>query len=297
MFPTVETRKKLRTIVDRREAVIVPGAPNALFAKVIEDVGFEAVYVTGAGIANMHLGVPDIGLVSVTELAEITSAITDAVALPVIVDADTGFGNPVNVVRTIKLLERAGAAAIQLEDQVFPKKCGHFSGKDVIPLNEMLEKIKAAVDTRTDSNLLVIARTDARAVHGFEAAIERAQAFAEVGADMTFVEAPTEEAELRKIPRQIAVPQVANIVFGGLTPEVPRAMLKDMGFSVVLYANAALQAALKAAYEVMTALKTDGSLRNVESRLASFDERQRAVDKNKFDELEQLYRTGGFKVS
>jgi len=215
----------------------------------------------------------------------------------VIVDADTGFGNPVNVVRTIKLLERAGAAAIQLEDQVFPKKCGHFSGKDVIPLNEMLEKIKAAVDTRTDSNLLVIARTDARAVHGFEAAIERAQAFAEVGADMTFVEAPTEEAELRKIPRQIAVPQVANIVFGGLTPEMPRAMLKDMGFSVVLYANAALQAALKAAYEVMTALKTDGSLRNVESRLASFDERQRAVDKNKFDELEQLYRTGGFKVS
>jgi len=297
MFPTVETRKKLRTIVDRREAVIVPGAPNALFAKVIEDVGFEAVYVTGAGIANMHLGVPDIGLVAVTELAEITSAITDAVALPVIVDADTGFGNPVNVVCTIKLLERAGAAAIQLEDQVFPKKCGHFSGKDVIPLNEMLEKIKAAVDTRTDSNLLVIARTDARAVHGFEAAIERAQAFAEVGADMTFVEAPTEEAELRKIPRQIAVPQVANIVFGGLTPEMPRAMLKDMGFSVVLYANAALQAALKAAYEVMTALKTDGSLRNVESRLASFDERQRAVDKNKFDELEQLYRTGGFKVS
>ena len=297
MFPTVETRKKLRTIVDRREAVIVPGAPNALFAKVIEDVGFEAVYVTGAGIANMHLGVPDIGLVAVTELAEITSAITDAVALPVIVDADTGFGNPVNVVRTIKLLERAGAAAIQLEDQVSPKKCGHFSGKDVIPLNEMLEKIKAAVDTRTDSNLLVIARTDARAVHGFEAAIERAQAFAEVGADMTFVEAPTEEAELRKIPRQIAVPQVANIVFGGLTPEMPRAMLKDMGFSVVLYANAALQAALKAAYEVMTALKTDGSLRNVGSRLASFDERQRAVDKNKFDELEQLYRTGGFKVS
>jgi len=297
MFPTVEMRKKLKAIVDRREAVIVPGAPNALFAKVIEDVGFEAVYVTGAGIANMHLGVPDIGLVSVTELAEITSAITDAVALPVIVDADTGFGNPVNVVRTIKLLERAGAAAIQLEDQVFPKKCGHFSGKDVIPLNEMLEKIKAAVDTRTDSNLLVIARTDARAVHGFEAAIERAQAFAEVGADMTFVEAPTEEAELRKIPRQIAVPQVANIVFGGLTPEMPRAMLKDMGFSVVLYANAALQAALKAAYEVMTALKTDGSLRNVESRLASFDERQRAVDKNKFDELEQLYRTGGFKVS
>jgi 2-methylisocitrate lyase-like PEP mutase family enzyme len=297
MFPTVETRKKLRTIVDRREAVIVPGAPHALFAKVIEDVGFEAVYVTGAGIANMHLGVPDIGLVAVTELAEITSAIADAVALPVIVDADTGFGNPVNVVRTIKLLERAGAAAIQLEDQVFPKKCGHFSGKDVIPLNEMLEKIKAVVDTRTDSNLLVIARTDARAVHGFEAAIERAQAFAEVGADMTFVEAPTEEAELRKIPRQIAVPQVANIVFGGLTPEMPRAMLKDMGFSVVLYANAALQAALKAAYEVMTALKTDGSLRNVESRLASFDERQRAVDKNKFDELEQLYRTGGFKVS
>jgi 2-methylisocitrate lyase-like PEP mutase family enzyme len=290
-------RKKLKAIVDRREAVIVPGTPNALFAKVIEDVGFKAVYVTGAGIANMHLGVPDIGLVSVTELAEITSAITDSVSLPVIVDADTGFGNPVNVVRTIKLLERAGAAAIQLEDQVFPKKCGHFSGKDVIPLNEMLEKIKAAVDTRKDSDLLIIARTDARAVDGFDAAIERAQAFAEVGADMTFVEAPTEESELRRIPRQVRVPQVANIVFGGLTPEIPQATLKEMGFSVVLYANAALQAALKAAYDVMTALHTDGSLRNVGARLASFDERQRAVDKDKFDKLEQLYRTGGFRVS
>lgn len=297
MSRTIDLRKRLKAIVERREAVIVPGAPNALFAKVIEDVGFDAVYVTGAGIANMHLGVPDIGLVSVTEVSEITHAISDAVSVPVIVDADTGFGNPVNVVRTVKLLERAGAAAIQLEDQVFPKKCGHFAGKDVIPLDEMLEKIKAAVDTRTDSNLLIIARTDARAVEGFDAAIERAQAFVEVGADMTFVEAPTEETELRKIPRQIAVPQVANIVFGGLTPEVPQPVLKEMGFSLVLYANAALQAALKAAYEVMTALKKDGSLRNVAGRLASFEERQRAVNKDKFDKLEQLYRTGGFRVS
>lgn len=290
-------RKKLKALIERREAMIVPGASNALFAKVVEDVGFEAVYVTGAGIANMHLGVPDIGLVSVTELAEITSAISDAVSLPIIVDADTGFGNPVNVIRTVKLLERAGASAIQLEDQVFPKKCGHFAGKDVIPLNEMLEKIKAAVDTRTDSSLLIIARTDARAVEGFEAAIERAQAFVEAGADMTFVEAPTEEKELRRIPRDISVPQVANIVYGGLTPELPQALLKDMGFSVVLYANAALQAALRASYEVMTALKTDGSLRNVGERLASFEERQRAVDKPIFDRLEERYRTGGFKAS
>ena len=290
-------RKNLKTIAERREAVIVPGVPNALFAKVVEQVGFKAVYVTGAGIANMHLGVPDIGLVTLTELVEITSLIADAVSIPVIVDADTGFGNPINVVRTVKLLERAGASAIQLEDQVFPKKCGHFSGKDVIPLDEMLDKIKAAVDTRTDVDLQIIARTDARAVHGLDAAIERAQEFAEVGADLTFVEAPTQEVELKRICHQISVPQVANIVFGGLTPEVPQPVLKEMGYSLVLYANAALQAALRATYEVMSALMADGSLRNVGNRLASFDERQRIVGKDKFDQLEQLYRTGRFKVS
>lgn len=157
--------QKLRALVARRDATTVPGAANAMFARVIEELGFGAIYVTGAGIANMRLGAPDVGLTTVTEVADTVAAIADAVDLPLIVDADTGFGNAVNTVRTMRLLERAGASAIQIEDQVFPKKCGHFNGKDVIPVDEMLQKIRAAVDSRVDQDLMVIARTDARAIH------------------------------------------------------------------------------------------------------------------------------------
>ena len=260
------------------------------FARVIEDLGFEAAYITGAGVANMALGVPDIGLTTVTELAATTSAIADAVSLPIIVDADTGFGNAVNMVRTVRLLERAGVAGIQIEDQVFPKKCGHFTGKEVIPADEMAQKIKAAVDARLDRDLQIIARTDARAVEGLDRAIERAQAFVEAGADLTFVEAPVSPEELARITREIPVPQVANIVFGGKTPDPGRERLAEMGFSIVLYANAALQAALKASYEVLGALKKEGSLASVADRLASFEERQRAVAKHEWDALESRYR-------
>jgi 2-methylisocitrate lyase-like PEP mutase family enzyme len=271
----------------------VPGAANAMFARVIEDVGFEAVYVTGAGIANMMLGAPDIGLTTLTEVAATTAAIADAVALPLIVDADTGFGNPVNVVRTIRVLERAGAAGIQLEDQVFPKKCGHFAGKDVIPAAEMVQKIKAAVDTRRDGDLQIIARTDARAIEGLERAIERAHLFVEAGADATFVEAPVSPDELRRIAREISVPQFANIVFGGRTPDPGREALAEMGFGIVLYANAALQAALKASYDVLQALHRDGSLDAVAGRLASFEERQRSVAKPEWDALEARFAGSG----
>lgn len=279
-----------KSLVGRRQALTVPGAANAMFARVIEDLGFEAVYVTGAGVANMSLGVPDVGLTTVTELAATASAISDAVSLPIIVDADTGFGNAVNMVRTVRLLERAGAAAIQIEDQVFPKKCGHFNGKDVIAADEMVQKIKAAVDARQDGDLQIIARTDARAIEGLDRAIERAQAFVEAGADLTFVEAPVSPDELARIAREISVPQVANIVFGGRTPDPGRERLAEMGFSVVLYANAALQAALKASYDVLGALKQEGSLASVADRLASFEERQRAVSKHEWDALESRYR-------
>jgi 2-methylisocitrate lyase-like PEP mutase family enzyme len=282
----------LRAILARREAVSVPGAANALFARVIEDLGFEAVYVTGAGVANMHLGAPDIGLTTVTEVASAVAAVADAVSLPIIVDADTGFGNAVNVVRTVRLLERAGAAGIQLEDQVFPKKCGHFTGKDVIPAGEMVQKVKAAVDARRDGALQIIARTDARAVEDLDRAIERAHAYIEAGADATFVEAPVTAEELARIARDLPVPQVANIVFGGRTPDPGRERLAGMGFSIVLYANAALQAALKASFDVLGALKRDGSLSNVADRLASFEERQRAVDKQAWDAREVRYRGG-----
>jgi 2-methylisocitrate lyase-like PEP mutase family enzyme len=286
----MRSTRVLKELVARRQAVTVPGAANAMFARVIEDLGFEAAYITGAGVANMALGVPDIGLTTVTELAATTSAIADAVSLPIIVDADTGFGNAVNMVRTVRLLERAGVAGIQIEDQVFPKKCGHFTGKEVIPADEMIQKIKAAVDARLDRDLQIIARTDARAVEGLDRAIERAQAFVEAGADLTFVEAPVSPEELARITREIPVPQVANIVFGGKTPDPGRERLAEMGFSIVLYANAALQAALKASYEVLGALKKEGSLASVADRLASFEERQRAVAKHEWDALESRYR-------
>jgi 2-methylisocitrate lyase-like PEP mutase family enzyme len=164
----------LKTILNRREATIFAGAANGLFGRIIEDLGYEAVYVTGAGIANMYLGAPDIGLTTLTEIANHVSAMADAVALPLLVDADTGFGNPVNVVRTVKVLERAGAAGLQIEDRVFPKKCGHFEGKDIVPLEEMMiSKVKAAVDTRRDGDLQIVARTDARAILGLQAAFLR----------------------------------------------------------------------------------------------------------------------------
>jgi 2-methylisocitrate lyase-like PEP mutase family enzyme len=279
----------LKTIFNRRDAAILAGAANGLFARIIEDLGYEAVYVTGAGIANMYLGAPDIGLTTLTEIAGHVSAISDAVALPLLVDADTGFGNPVNMVRTVKVLERAGAAGLQIEDQVFPKKCGHFDGKQVVPLEEMLAKIKAAVDTRRDGDLQIVARTDARAILGLQAAIDRAGAMVEAGADVTFVEAPTSAEELAEIAGALSVPQVANVVFGGRTPELGQEKFAELGFGCVLYANAALQAALKASQDVLAALKRDGSLASVADRLAGFDVRQRAVAKPKYDELERRY--------
>jgi 2-methylisocitrate lyase-like PEP mutase family enzyme len=280
----------LKTILNRREATILAGAANGLFARIIEDLGYEAVYVTGAGVANMYLGAPDIGLTTLTEVANHVATIADAVALPLLVDADTGFGNPVNMVRTVRVLERAGAAGLQIEDQVFPKKCGHFDGKEIVPLEEMLAKIKAAVDTRRDGDLQIVARTDARAILGLQAAIDRAGAMIEAGADVTFVEAPTSAEELGQIARSLSVPQVANVVFGGLTPELGQQRFAQLGFGCVLYANAALQAALKASQEVLMALKRDGSLASVADRLAGFAVRQQAVAKPKYDELERRYR-------
>jgi 2-methylisocitrate lyase-like PEP mutase family enzyme len=266
----------LKTILNRREATILAGAANGFFARIIEDIGYEAVYVTGAGVANMYLGAPDIGLTTLTEIADHVSAIADAVALPLLVDADTGFGNPVNMVRTVKVLERAGAAGLQIEDQV-------------LPLEEMLAKIRAAVDTRRDSDLQIVARTDARAILGLQAAIDRAGAMIEAGADVTFVEAPTSAEELAQIARSLAVPQVANIVFGGRTPELGQQKFAELGFGCVLYANAALQAALRASHDVLVALKRDGSLASVADRLAGFDIRQQTVAKPKYDALERRY--------
>ena len=290
METLADRRRRFREQMNRREAMIVPGAGNALTARVIADRQFEAVYVTGAGIANTHLGTPDIGLVTLTELAATVSTIAEICHLPLVVDIDTGFGNAINTRRTVRLIERAGGFAMQIEDQVFPKKCGHFSGKAVIPVEEALSKIKAAVDAREDENTMIIARTDARAIDGIEAALDRAEAFIEAGADMTFVEAPRSEAEMEMITKRLSVPQVANMVVGGKTPLTPQARLVEMGFSLILYANTPLQAAMRAMTDVLNALKLDGDVSSVIDRLADFDERQRLVDKASYDALEERYR-------
>ena len=290
METLADRRRRFREQMSRREAMIVPGAGNALTARVIADRQFEAVYVTGAGIANTHLGTPDIGLVTLTELAATVSTIAEICQLPLVVDIDTGFGNAINTRRTVRLIERAGGFAMQIEDQVFPKKCGHFSGKAVIPVEEALSKIKAAVDAREDENTMIIARTDARAIDGIEAALDRAEAFIEAGADMTFVEAPRSEAEMEMITKRLSVPQVANMVVGGKTPLTPQARLVELGFSLILYANTPLQAAMRAMTDVLNALKLDGDVSNVIDRLADFDERQRLVDKASYDALEERYR-------
>jgi len=281
--------RQFRELLNAREAALLPGAANALTARIIEDLGFKAIYVTGAGVTNTFLGVPDIGLISMTELANHVSAIRDAVALPLIVDADTGFGNPLNVARTIRILERSGANAIQIEDQEFPKRCGHFSGKIVMDATDMVQKIRAAADARIDPDLVIIARTDAIATHGFEDAIERAATYIEAGADMTFVEAPRTKEHIAEIPQRLKAPQFINVVAGGLTPMIGLDELRAMGYSMILYANAALQASVAGMQKVLKHLKTHGSLNGVSAELASFQERQRLVGKSHYDALEKKY--------
>jgi 2-methylisocitrate lyase-like PEP mutase family enzyme len=284
-------RRELRDMLVPGAALLLPGVANALAARVVADQGFAAAYVTGAGIANTFFGVPDIGLVTVSELAAHVAAIREAFAGPLVVDADTGFGNAVNVVRTMQLLERAGADALQIEDQVFPKRCGHFAGKEVIPAAEMVAKIKAAVDTRHDPDLLIIARTDAIAPEGFAAALERAAAYREAGADVTFVEAPTSIEEIAEIPRHLPWPQLINIVIGGRTPELPNAKLKELGYAGVIYANLALQSALKGMQAALGELRRRGHIGDALNLITDFSERQRLVHKDEFDALERKYVT------
>jgi 2-methylisocitrate lyase-like PEP mutase family enzyme len=281
--------KILRSKLEERRALLVPGASDALAARIIASAGFEAVYITGAGVTNTLLGLPDLGFISLPELAQQTAAIREAVELPIIVDADTGFGNALNVRHTVQVLERAGANAIQIEDQVFPKRCGHFSGKQVIETQEMAAKVRAAVDARRDQDFLIIARTDARAVHGFQAAIDRAGKYIDAGADVTFVEAPESLDEIRRIPKALTVPQVVNIVIGGKTPALNAAELAEMKFGMALYANAALQGAIAGMQAALAELKARGVLEESSGKVASFAERQRLVQKPLLDELERKY--------
>jgi 2-methylisocitrate lyase-like PEP mutase family enzyme len=269
--------------------LVMPGAANALTARLIEAAGHPLIMVSGAAVANTFLGVPDIGLSSVTELALHVQAVREAVGIPIVADADTGFGNALNVRRTVRTLERAGANAIMLEDQTCPKRCGHFDGKDVIPLEEMTAKIRAAVDAREDPDLVILARTDARAVEGFEAALTRARAYRAAGADLLFVEAPLCRDELLAIPREVPGPHLCNMVFGGRTPLLSRDELAGAGYAVICYANAALQAAALAMRDVLRHLHAHGSLTGIEDRLMSFAERQDVLDASGFAALAGKY--------
>jgi 2-methylisocitrate lyase-like PEP mutase family enzyme len=282
-------RRELRKMLVPGAALLLPGVANALAARVVADQGFAAAYVTGAGIANTFFGIPDVGLVTVSELAAHVAAIREVFSGSLLVDADTGFGNAVNMIRTVQLLERAGADALQIEDQVFPKRCGHFAGKEVIPAAEMVGKIEAAVDARRDDDLLIIARTDAIAPEGFAAALERAAAYREAGADVTFVEAPTSIEQIVDIPRRLPWPQLINLVIGGRTPELPNAKLKELGYAGVIYANVALQSALKGMQAALGELRRKGDMGEALNLLADFSERQRLVHKDEFDALERKY--------
>jgi 2-methylisocitrate lyase-like PEP mutase family enzyme len=280
----------LRELIDADRGLLLPGVANALTARIAEDLGFSAVYLTGAGVSNTFLGVPDIGLLSLTEMAEHARAIAGAVDIPIVVDADTGFGNAVSVGRTVRVLEQAGASGIQLEDQVAPKRCGHFDGQEVIAAAEMSQKLRAAIDSRRSSDTLIIARTDARAQHGLTEALARAGAYAEAGADVLFIEGLHSRDELRAAGKAVpAVPKLANMVEGGKTPLLPREELLAMGFSIVLYANAAMQGAIRGTQTVLAGLRDAGSLASVLDQLAPWAERQRLVRRDTYDDLEHRY--------
>jgi len=285
-------RKKLRQLVNGKGYVIVPGAYDPLTARLVEIAGFDAVYLTGGGYSRAN-GLPDLGLFTMSENVEFISRAVDAVDIPVIADMDTGYGNALNVIRAIREFEKTGVAAFHLEDQVSPKKCGHYEGKQLVSKTEMVGKIKAAVDTRSDADMVIIARTDSRAVEGFEAAIERMNAYLEAGADVGFVEAPQTEEEIARIPRSIGKPALVNIFEGGKTPPLPAKQLEAMGFRIGIYPSQTHRAAIFAAQEVLAVLKRDGDTAAIEHRLATFNDREQAVNTARWRELERKYMGDG----
>ena len=255
------TETTLRARLVKPPIVIAPGIYDPLTALIAERAGFEALYVSGAAIAYTRLGRPDIGLVSMSEVVETVALIRDRVRAHLVVDADTGYGNALNVERAVRLLERAGANAIQLEDQDFPKRCGHLDDKTLIPAPEMAGKIKAAVNVRASSETLIIARTDAIAVEGFDGAVARAALYRDAGADMLFIEAPRQRDELARVVKQAAgkVPLMANMVEGGKTPILPARELEELGFSLVIFPGGIVRALAKTAEEFYGSLKTHGT--------------------------------------
>lgn len=281
----------LKTMLREPDIVLASGVYDALTALLATDAGFRALYLSGASIAYTRLGRPDIGLVTMSEVAETLSLIRDRVATPLIVDADTGYGNALNVQRTVRLFERAGATAIQLEDQTFPKRCGHLQDKSLIPTMEMVGKIRAATDARINNETLVIARTDAVAVEGFEQAVERAGLYAEAGADVLFVEAPRNEAQLSAVAQRLGdrLPLMANMVEGGQTPILDKAKLQALGFSLVIFPGGIVRAVAKAAKAFYETLARDGTTAAFRNDMFDFDALNEIIGTPQMLELGRSY--------
>ena len=284
----MNARHKFKQLISSPGYVIAPGAYDTLTARLVQVAGFPAVYLTGGGYSRAN-GYPDIGLLTMSEILPWIARTVEAVEIPVIADMDTGYGNAVNVVRSVREYEKTGVAAFHLEDQISPKKCGHYEGKQLVPKGEMVGKIKAAVDTRRDADMIIIARTDSRAVEGFAAAIDRMNAYLEAGADVGFVEAPQNVEELAAIPKAISKPALANVFQGGKTPPLPAKQLEAMGYRIGIYPSQTHRAAIAAAKKVLAVLKRDGDTEAIEHELATFNDREEAVNTAHWREIEQRY--------
>jgi 2-methylisocitrate lyase-like PEP mutase family enzyme len=268
---------RLRELLRAGDVVVAPGVWDGLSARLVARAGFPAAYATGGGIAR-SMGYPDLGLLSLSEIASRLANIVEHAGVPVIADADTGYGNALNAQRAVREFERAGAAALHLEDQTFPKRCGHYDDKSVVPAVEMAQKLRAARDAMTDSDIVLIARTDALAVEGLDAAVERAHAYAAAGADVIFIEAPVSMEQIEAIARRVSQPKLINMFQGGKTPLVPVARLKDLGYQIVIIPSDLQRAAIRAMDDVLAAIARDGSSAALAERMASFTEREAVVD-------------------
>ncbi len=280
--------EKLRELIARRKMVVTPGCYDALSARMIEQAGFDAAYMTGFGTSASVLGMPDAGLISFTEMLNHATNIANAISIPLIADGDTGYGNALNTFRTVKAYARAGIAGIHIEDQVFPKKCGHVSGKKIIPLEEMAGKIRAAADARTEQDIVVIARTDARAVAGPEEAMRRAKAFVEAGADMIFYEAPESLAEITAVAENVDAPLLINMALGGKTPFMPISKLEELGFRIAIYPIFLMKSSIEAMHVALERLKNDPDTDPTQGQY-SFEDIKRLLGFPEYYEMEEKY--------
>jgi 2-methylisocitrate lyase-like PEP mutase family enzyme len=279
---------KLRQLLAGGHTVVAPGVFDGLSARLAEQAGFPAVYASGGAIARSG-GIPDLGLLSLSEIVARLEMIVDAVAVPVIADADTGYGNALNVQRAVRAFERTGVAALHLEDQTFPKKCGHYEDKGLVPVGEMAQKLKAARDALSDQDFIVIARTDAIAVEGFAAALDRAGAYGEAGADVIFVEAPTSEEEIAAVARRFPGWKLINMFQGGKTPLLPVARLEALGYNIVIIPSDLQRAAIKAMQRALECIARDGSTAAMTADMASFKEREAVIDTAGYIARDQRY--------